>query len=165
MGFPRQEYWSGLPLPFPGELPHVGMEPTSPAFADGFFASETPGKPRYPQFSLQQLSPVSVSPSIMLFSHFLFGLVLYYQLDCKLCEGRCLLLPLYLPWDLAHSRYSSKTSNQMDRDPVRHHLLNKSRLWVVPFSHPPAYTHTHTHTNTPHTHSLQNLITTSLKTY
>ena len=40
MGFPRQEHWSGLPFPSPGDLPNSGIEPTSavsPALADGFF--------------------------------------------------------------------------------------------------------------------------------
>ena len=39
-GFSRQEYWSGLPCPPPGDLPNPGIEPTSldsPALADGFF--------------------------------------------------------------------------------------------------------------------------------
>ena len=31
MGFSRQEYWSGLPFPPPGDLPNPGMEPVSPA--------------------------------------------------------------------------------------------------------------------------------------
>ena len=31
MGFPRQEYWSGLPFPSPGNLPDPGMEPQPPA--------------------------------------------------------------------------------------------------------------------------------------
>ena len=31
MGFFRQEYWSGFPFPPPGDLPHLGIEPTSPA--------------------------------------------------------------------------------------------------------------------------------------
>ena len=31
MGFPRQEHWSGLPLPSTGHLPNLGIEPTSPA--------------------------------------------------------------------------------------------------------------------------------------
>ena len=35
MGFPRQEYWSGLLLPSPGDLPHPGMEPEPPALAGG----------------------------------------------------------------------------------------------------------------------------------
>ena len=37
MGFSRQEYWSGLPFPSPGDLPHPGIEPRSPALqADAF---------------------------------------------------------------------------------------------------------------------------------
>ena len=35
MGFPRREYWSGLPCPSPGDLPAPGMEPASPALAGG----------------------------------------------------------------------------------------------------------------------------------
>ena len=31
MGFSRQEYWSGLPFPSPGDLPEPGIEPESPA--------------------------------------------------------------------------------------------------------------------------------------
>ena len=30
MGFSRQEYWSGVPFPSPGDLPHPGIEPVSP---------------------------------------------------------------------------------------------------------------------------------------
>ena len=45
MGFPRQEYWNGLPFPSPGDLPHPEMEPGSPALAGGIFTFEPPGKP------------------------------------------------------------------------------------------------------------------------
>ena len=38
--FPRQEYWSGLPFPPPGDLPDPGIEPMSPALAGGFFTAE-----------------------------------------------------------------------------------------------------------------------------
>ena len=44
MGFSRQEYWSGLPCPPSGNLPHPGTEPislTSPALAGGFFTTGT----------------------------------------------------------------------------------------------------------------------------
>ena len=41
MGFPRQEYWSGLPFPSPGHLPDPGIEPVSPALAGGFFTTST----------------------------------------------------------------------------------------------------------------------------
>jgi len=40
MGFPRQEYWSGLSFPPPGDLPKPGMEPVSPALAGRFFTAE-----------------------------------------------------------------------------------------------------------------------------
>jgi len=43
MGFPRQEYWSGLPFPSPGDFPDPGIEPTSPALAGRFFTLELPG--------------------------------------------------------------------------------------------------------------------------
>ena len=44
MGFSRQEYWSGLPFPPPGDLPNPGIEPASPALAGRFFTTEPPGK-------------------------------------------------------------------------------------------------------------------------
>ena len=44
MGFPRQEYWSGLPFPSPGDLSDPGIEPVSPALAGGFITTELPGK-------------------------------------------------------------------------------------------------------------------------
>ena len=45
MGIPKQEYWSGLPFPSPGYLPHPRTEPTSLALAAVFFTIEPPGKP------------------------------------------------------------------------------------------------------------------------
>ena len=42
--FPRREYWSGLPLPSPGDLPDPGMKPT---LAGGFFTTEPLGKPSW----------------------------------------------------------------------------------------------------------------------
>ena len=47
MGFPRQEYWSGLPFPSLGDLRNPGSKPTflaSPALAGGFFSTEPPSK-------------------------------------------------------------------------------------------------------------------------
>ena len=45
MGFSRQEYWSGLPCPPPGDRPNPGIQPASPALAGGFFTTEPSGKP------------------------------------------------------------------------------------------------------------------------
>ena len=46
MGFSRQEYWSGLPVPSPGDLPDPGIEPRSPALQADTLTSEPPGKPK-----------------------------------------------------------------------------------------------------------------------
>ena len=46
MGFPRQEYWSGLPFASPGDLPNPGLEPTFPALAGRFPTAEPPGLPK-----------------------------------------------------------------------------------------------------------------------
>ena len=51
MEFSRQEYWSGLPFPSPGDLSDPGIEPASPALAGGQFSTtEPPGKHRYASF-------------------------------------------------------------------------------------------------------------------
>ena len=52
--FSRQEYWSGLPFPSPGDLPDPGMEPMSSALAGEFFTTEPPGK----SFSSNYLTPL-----------------------------------------------------------------------------------------------------------
>ena len=43
MGFSRQEYWSGLPFPSPGDLPNPGIKPGSPAWQADALSSEPPG--------------------------------------------------------------------------------------------------------------------------
>ena len=43
MGFSRQEYWSGLPFPSPGDLPNPGIEPRSPAPQADALTCEPPG--------------------------------------------------------------------------------------------------------------------------
>ena len=45
MGFSRQEYWSGLPFPSPGDLPDPGIKPGSPVLQADSLPSEPPGKP------------------------------------------------------------------------------------------------------------------------
>ena len=45
MGFSTQEYWSGVPLPSPVDLPDPGIEPGSPALQADALPSEPPGEP------------------------------------------------------------------------------------------------------------------------
>ena len=65
MGFPRQAYRSGLPLPPPGDLPNPGTEPTSlgfPALAGGFFTTAPPGKAKVELYD-QQIAGGKPGPS------------------------------------------------------------------------------------------------------
>ena len=52
MKFSRQEYWSGLPCPPPGDLPDAGIEPGSHALQAGSLPSKPPGKPIWRENSL-----------------------------------------------------------------------------------------------------------------
>ena len=45
MGFSREEYWSGLQFPSPGDLPNLGIEPVSPALAGRFITTGHIGMP------------------------------------------------------------------------------------------------------------------------
>ena len=57
-GFSRQEYWSGLPFPSPGDLPDPGIEPRPPVLEADALTSEPPGKPS----SVTQLCPTLCDP-------------------------------------------------------------------------------------------------------
>ena len=60
MEFSRQEYWSGLPFPFPRDLPNLGIEPGSPTLWADAFPSEPPGNP-----SVMKRSEPPGNPSVM----------------------------------------------------------------------------------------------------
>ena len=64
MGFSRQEYWSGLPFPSPGDLPNPEIEPGSPALWADALPSEPPGKPCQSLSCVQLFcNPMVCSPS------------------------------------------------------------------------------------------------------
>ena len=60
MELSRQEYWSRLPFPFPGDLPNRGIQPSSPALAGRLFTTEPPGKPPEVQRSPYATDSLSV---------------------------------------------------------------------------------------------------------
>ena len=92
-GFPRQEYWSGLPFPSPGNLSDPGIEPTSPVLAGGFFTTEPSGKSSLStlmeswiftyvfDFLKMPLHPSSLLILIAPFFLFFFGQLLYSMWD------------------------------------------------------------------------------------
>ena len=64
MGFPRQEYWSVLPFPTPGELLDSRIRPTSPALAGRFFTTESPGKVHIPIRMAERLTIPSADKDV-----------------------------------------------------------------------------------------------------
>ena len=60
MGFPRQEYWSGLTFPSPGDLLNPGIEPMCPELSGRFFTTEPPGKPYVCYIFVAYLQPDSL---------------------------------------------------------------------------------------------------------
>ena len=59
MGFSRQEYWSGLLFPAPGDLLDPGIKPTSPSLAVGSFTTEPPVKNPAQYLTLNKLNKYS----------------------------------------------------------------------------------------------------------
>ena len=64
MGFYRQEYWSGLPFPSPGDLPNPGIEPGSPTLQADALTSELLGKQECPNHRIIAL--ISHARKVML---------------------------------------------------------------------------------------------------
>ena len=54
LGFSRQEYWSGLPFPSPGDLPNPGIKPRSPALQADALTSEPLGSPEEGEYSFRR---------------------------------------------------------------------------------------------------------------
>ena len=77
MGFPRQEYWSKLPLPSPGDLSDLWIELTSTLQVDSF-STEPPGK----------LLPYFYSV------HIYAVRCVYFSLDCQLYRSKAFISPL-----------------------------------------------------------------------
>ena len=63
MEFSRQEYWSELPFPYPGDLPNPGTEPRSPTLQADSLPLEPPGKPKDTGVSKPIPSPVDLPNS------------------------------------------------------------------------------------------------------
>ena len=77
VGISRQEYWSGLPFPSPGDLPDPGIEPSSPALQADSLPSEPPGKPHRTLGGLKSVGNHSKGPLKL------------FQLDVHPCFPPC----------------------------------------------------------------------------
>ena len=81
MGLPRQEYWSRLSFPFPGDLPDPGIRPTSFTLAGGFFTTEpweALGTPSQKVYSCASLFHACPKPDFIFLGHSLHKIKCVY---------------------------------------------------------------------------------------
>ena len=104
MGFSRQEYWSGLPFPSPGDLPDSGTESRSPVLQADSLPSEPLGKP--PEVSIVHICSGEVNRAKLEDEISLFCTKLFPGLTSEvLCDGNW----LFCCW--ASRLYVSRTSS------------------------------------------------------
>ena len=92
MGFSRQEYWSGLSFPSPGDLPNPGIKPGSPTLKGDALTSKLPGKPlKQGERACYTIRP-GFHPGLSLLGHAMPGKELSFSWEnCFLlsCWGHC----------------------------------------------------------------------------
>ena len=96
-GFSKQEYWSGLSCPPPGDLPDPGIEPRSPALPEDSLSAEPPGR-------------LSIYICILFHILFYYGLlqdIEYSSLRCTV--GFCVIFALYIVVCMCQSQVPSLT--------------------------------------------------------
>ena len=95
MGFSRQEYWSGLPFPPPGDIPHPGTESKSPTLAGGFFITEPCGKPLGSKYKSSKYYNLGLFTAwdMFLFKSHLFNKTYLALLYLILQHANCLYSP------------------------------------------------------------------------
>ena len=103
MGFSRQEYWSGLSFPSPGDLPDPGIEPGSPALRANALPSEPQGKPVQSPSHVQFFSTLCiVACQALLSSTICWSLFKFMPIESVilsnhliLCHAICLLSSIF----------------------------------------------------------------------
>ena len=154
MGFSRQEYWSGLPFPSPGDLPNPGIEPGSPEFQADALTSEPPSLPKL--MSIESVMPsnhlILCHPLLLLPSIFPNIRVFSNQ------SALCIRWPKYWSFSFNISpsnEYSGLISFKMDwldllavqgtRKSLLQHSSKASILWPSAFFYSPTLISIHDH--------------------
>ena len=110
MGFPRQEYWSGLPFPPPGDLPHPGIEHVAPAL------ELPPGSPPYSFFNHGDIWSLRPFPVL--------------SEGCRdPLEKRMAIHSIILAWEIPWTEESGGLQ-LMGSQRVRYDLATKQQLYV-----------------------------------
>ena len=107
VGFPRQEYWIGLPFPSLEDLPGPGSELLSPVFAGRFFTTEPPGKPRH----TPTLTPFKEQACALLWEQAKEPVTHFGSPKFHCIRGSNKVLPEFLVWPLVNFTWLGKAKN------------------------------------------------------
>ena len=120
MGFSRQEYWSGLPFPFPGNHPDSGIEPWSPALQADSLPSEAPSESFLDstQFSVHLLLPGTVLGATR------FMLTPWILTHTRCCNCRVYDSEFQISTSSQIDLWNSRSSFQLET--VHHHVAGKT---------------------------------------
>ena len=126
MGFSRQEYWSGLSFPSPGDLPDSGIEPRSPALQADTLASELPGKMQTRWERRLDLPPTGRDCLSSLSRTECWG---SERLSLGLLWSRCAGTGVGSKWGQGIVHHPSPPLFQKQAGPLKAKLLGSSSLW------------------------------------
>ena len=93
MEFPKQEYWSGLPFPSPGDLSNPGIKLRSPALQADTLPTKPPGKLHIGHYRVSSRIPCAIQKVI----HFIYGThFIYSSVDMSVPISHCIPAPPFL---------------------------------------------------------------------
>ena len=98
MGFSRQEYWSRLPFPSPGDLPDPGIEPRSPALEADALTSEPPGKPMTNLDCILKSRDIALPTNVSLAKAMVFPVVMYGCESWTIKKAECQRTDIFELW-------------------------------------------------------------------
>ena len=105
MGFCKQEYWSGLSFPSPGNLPKPGIEPRYPRLQVGFLLSELPGNVDSSNRHLRVQLPTPENPRVLhLCLQILLAATHLFSVSMLLPFSQCLRNGIFWDWILSLSQ-------------------------------------------------------------
>ena len=123
MRFPRQEYWSGLPFPSPGDLPDLGTEPVSPALADGLVTTEPPEKAMF-RAALFTIAKTQKQPKCPLTDEWIKKCGIYRYLAVKRNE----IMPFAATWIYLEITTQSEVSQEEKDNTIWYHSFAESKI-------------------------------------
>ena len=144
MRFSRQEYWSGLPCPSPGDLPHPGIEPeslVSPALAGRFFITSTTWVKlkfhirEWFQGCLYMTFPISLNSSLTTFPFFCYKLAILVLLFPEQAKFTPTSGTLHLSYRLEHGSPGFLRSHSLLHSGVSNSVFVKRPSLLITLPH------------------------------